>query len=401
MLLLAGQAHAEAGIGAAPGDDFAVGVFEDDGAWFGALDHLVADRFTGSVLDPAPLGGGEFDFDPFELGQEQTRDALLQTGDELFQKALTGILGRLLLPGGQIGEGGFPIQRPLPDEETAAAAAEGHGEKGEEGKAEERFHGITLAGNRDGCQRDARRPGACNRMAFAVFFPRGPRGMKPFLRLLPLILLSFVTAQETPPAPAPVDVVPIGVATEDFTALKGQSPFLRSLNLSDSLVLTGFADVEGERVATIMNRETKQTYVVSSQINSQGWKMVDLKTDADLEKVAAKVAVDGGEVVTVRYANIEVKTGEAKPAPGPSTETNGSPTAIMEARRARFGGPRGPGMGGPPPEIREKMEKLSDDQREKLFNKMRELREKSPDMSWEERGKVFNEALDKMVNKKK
>jgi mRNA-degrading endonuclease RelE of RelBE toxin-antitoxin system len=58
-------------------------------------------------------------------------------------------------------------------------------------------------------------------------------------------------------------------------------------------------------------------------------------------------------------------------------------------------------MGGPPPEIREKMEKLSEDQREKLFNKMRELREKSPDMSWEERGKVFNEALDKMVNKKK
>ena len=223
--------------------------------------------------------------------------------------------------------------------------------------------------------------------------------MKTLLRLLPLVLLSSATAQETPPVPA--DVAPIGVATEDFTALKGQSPFLRSLNLSDSLVLTGFADVEGERVATIMNKETKQTYVVSSQINSQGWKMVDLKTYADLEKVAAKVAVDGGEVVTVRYADIDLKNGEAKPAPGPSTETNGSPTAIMEARRARFGGPRGPGMGGPPPEIREKMEKLSEDQREKLFNKMRELREKSPDMSWEERGKVFNEALDKMLTKKK
>lgn len=226
--------------------------------------------------------------------------------------------------------------------------------------------------------------------------------MKTLLRLLPLALLSSAPAQETPPVPA--DVAPIGVATEDFTALKGQSPFLRSLNLSDSLVLTGFADVEGERVATILNKETKQTYVVSSQINSQGWKMVDLKTDADLEKVAAKVAVDGGEVVTVRYADIDLKNGEAKPAPGPSTEPNGSPTAIMEARRGRFGGPggpRGPGMGGPPPEIREKMEQLSENQREKLFNKMRELREKSPDMSWEERGKIFNEALDKMVNKKK
>jgi hypothetical protein len=223
--------------------------------------------------------------------------------------------------------------------------------------------------------------------------------MKTLLRLLPLTLLSSTPAEESPPVS--VDVAPIRVATEDFIALKGQSPFLRSLNLSDSLVLTGFADVEGERVATIMNKETKQTYVVSSQINSQGWKMVDLKTDADLEKVAAKVAVDGGEVVTVRYADIDLKTGEAKPAPGPSTETNDSPTAIMEARRTRFGDPGGPRMGGPPPEIREKMEKLSEDQREKLFNKMRELREKSPDMSWEERGKVFNEALDKVLDKKK
>lgn len=226
--------------------------------------------------------------------------------------------------------------------------------------------------------------------------------MKTLLPLLPIFLLSSAPAQETPPVPA--EVAPVGVATEDFTALKGQSPFLRSLNLSDSLVLTGFADVEGERVATILNKETKQTYVVSSQINSQGWKMVDLKTDADLEKVAAKVAVDGGEVVTVRYADIALKNGEAKPAPGPSTETNGSPTAIMEARRGRSGGPggpRGPGMGGPPPEIREKMEQLSEDQRQKLFDKMREMREKSPDMSWEERGKVFNEALDKMLNKKK
>lgn len=238
---------------------------------------------------------------------------------------------------------------------------------------------------------------ACNRRGVAVFFPRGPRGMKIFLRLFTLALLSPALAQESPPSPTD-NVTPIGIATDDFTALRGQSPFLRSLNLSDSLVLTGFADVEGERVATILNKETKQTYVVSSQINSQGWKMVDLRADADLQKVAAKVAVDGGEVVTVRYASIDLKNGEAKPAPGPSTETNGSPTAIMEANRGRFGGPR---MGGPPPEIREKMERLSDDQREKLFNKMRELREKSPDMSWEERGKVFSEALDKMLNKKK
>ena len=55
----------------------------------------------------------------------------------------------------------------------------------------------------------------------------------------------------------------------------------------------------------------------------------------------------------------------------------------------------------PPPEIREKLDKLSDEQRDKLREKMRELHEKSPDMSWEDRGKLFNDTLDKMLKKNK
>ncbi len=222
--------------------------------------------------------------------------------------------------------------------------------------------------------------------------------MKVFLFLFPILLSGWISGAERE---APV-VVPAAVRADDFKALTGQSPFLRSLNLSDSLVLTGFAEVENERIATIMNRETKQTYVVSSQVNSQGWKMVELKGDDDLEKAAVKVAVEGGEVVTVRYAEVAVKPGEAKPAPGPSTEPAGGVTAIALRER----GIRGEGgsdrhrFGGPPPEIREKMEKLSDDQRRKLFEKMHELREKHPEMSWEDRGRVFNETMDKMLNKK-
>ncbi len=227
--------------------------------------------------------------------------------------------------------------------------------------------------------------------------------MKLLLPLLVFALLAPLPAQEAPPTdgflPAPV------VAEEDFRALRGQSPFLRSLNLSDSLVLTGFADVGGERVATIMNKETKETYVVSGQLNSQGWKMVDLRADEDLEKVAVKISVDDGEVVTVRYANIAVKSGESKPAAGPSTEPNGGPTAIIAARRRGFGGGQGGGEGsgrrfGPSPEVREKMGQLSEDQRRQLFEKMREMREQNPEMSWEERGKLFNEALDKMLPKR-
>lgn len=198
----------------------------------------------------------------------------------------------------------------------------------------------------------------------------------------------------------PADERPAPVLEEDYAALRKLSPFVRALNLSDSLVITGFAEVEGRRVASVLNKETKETYVVSDRMNSQGWKMIDLKTDEDLEKVWAKVSIGGGEVVTIRYAEVALKPGEAKPAAGPSTEPPGGPTSIFSSRRRGFGGREG-GSGrpsfGPSPEVREKMERLSEDQRRQLFDKMRELREGNPDMSWEERGRVFNEALERMT----
>jgi hypothetical protein len=190
--------------------------------------------------------------------------------------------------------------------------------------------------------------------------------------------------------------LPSAVADDDFSALKGQSPFLRSVNLSDSLILTGLALVNEEQVATLMNKDTKETFVVSSKLNSQGWKMVELKADADLEKVAAKVAIEGGEVVTVRYSDWQLKPGESRPGAGPTVE--GAPGG-GEGRRGFGDGRRGP-PGGPSPEFREKMSQLSEEQRGKMFEKMSALREKHPDMSWEDRGKHMSEMMDKMLNKK-
>ncbi len=210
----------------------------------------------------------------------------------------------------------------------------------------------------------------------------------------PMLLATLAAAV---PSAAQEDVAPAAVVAEDFDALKGQSPFLRSLNLSDLLILTGFAEVEGERVATVMNKETKETYVVSSQTNSQGWKMVEVKSEGDLETVAAKIAIDGGEVVTVRYAEFQLKPGESKPAAGPSTEPNGGPTAIVVASR-REGGRSG--RRGPSPEMREKMGRLSEDQRRQLFNRMRELREQNPFMSREESGRIFLESMDNMLKQR-
>ena len=209
----------------------------------------------------------------------------------------------------------------------------------------------------------------------------------PLILILTLAPCAGAVAQD-----ADLSYVPPGVEAGDFSALQGQSPFLRSVNLSDSLILTGLATVDNEQVATLLNKETKETFVVSSKLNSQGWRMVELKSDPDLEKVAAKVAIEGGEVVTVRYAQWQLKPGEAKPGAGPGTE-EGHGSGRM----------RGQGEGerrGPSSEFREKISQLSDEQRSSLFQKMGELREKQPEMSREDRGKLMSEMMDKMLQKK-
>ncbi len=211
------------------------------------------------------------------------------------------------------------------------------------------------------------------------------------MRLVLVIFLSFAAmlavAQEDTAAPGSTDPgLPEPVSTAHFQVLMENSPFTRSLNLSDLLILTGIATMDGKQVATLMNKETKETYVVSEVPNPQGWKMVEVAGNEDIEKVAAKIAIAGGEVVTVRYTEFSAKPGEARPASGGGGE-------ISEGRRE---GDRRGGYRGPPPEVREKMEKLPEEKRQKLFEYMAKLRTEKPDMSFEERISLFREKLDQM-----
>jgi len=195
--------------------------------------------------------------------------------------------------------------------------------------------------------------------------------------------------------------LPAAVGADDFRELTARSPFSRSLNLSDALILTGVAIVDGEEVATLLNKETKETFVVSSRLNPQGWRMVELNHGEDLEKVAAKVAVAGGEVVTVRYAEWALKPGEARPGAGPGEGGTISIRGTWGDRRrgeSRRGEGEGRMRGGPPPEMRERLSQLSEDQRATLFRRMSELRERNPEMSWEERGRVMMQMADRLAN---
>jgi len=168
------------------------------------------------------------------------------------------------------------------------------------------------------------------------------------------------------------DGLPQRVAPEHFAVLMRNSPFTRSLNLSDLLILTGLATMDGKQVATLMNKETKETYVVSEEPNPQGWKMVEVAGNEDLEKVAAKIVIGGGEVVTVRYDKWSLKPGEAKPAAGGSSE-------IREAERR----PQGRGV----PEVRLKIMSLPEGMRRQVIEQIRKTMRENPNMNAEDRGK--------------
>ena len=73
--------------------------------------------------------------------------------------------------------------------------------------------------------------------------------------------------------------LPEPLTAQHFAALKSHSPFLRSLDLSKTLVLTGVARLDGEMVATLFNRESKTTQVVSQSANAQGWRLVGVEGD--------------------------------------------------------------------------------------------------------------------------
>ncbi len=181
--------------------------------------------------------------------------------------------------------------------------------------------------------------------------------------------------------------LPKTVLAKNFSELMNNSPFTRSLDLSDSLILTGVAKVEGKPVATLMNRESKETYVVSENPNAQGWKMVGISDGSDLGQVTAKIALSGGEVVTVRFDEAQLKPGEARPAAGLGGDQRGGE---KHGRRKRAGG-------GPPPEIMEKLRSLTDEQRSKLREYMTKKMQGKPDMTREERGELLGNAVKRLT----
>lgn len=154
-------------------------------------------------------------------------------------------------------------------------------------------------------------------------------------------------------------------------SLLENSPFTRSLNLSDSLVLTGIAYIDGKPVATVVNKATKENFVVSEEPNAQGWKLAETSATTKLNHTQAKIMI-GAEVVTVRYSADALspealKKGGFKPGgggpPGPPSADSGPRRDFPRPTQEQIDHFR-----SLPDAVKEKFRQALADSREKMLN---------------------------------
>ncbi len=199
-----------------------------------------------------------------------------------------------------------------------------------------------------------------------------------------LCLAVTLRAAETAPQALPPNddgAIPRAVNMEDFEALVTDSPFTRSLGVSDSLILTGVAHFEKEVFATLLDTKTFESHVVSKTPNFLGWQLIGVGGhSAEIQTWSAKIQVPGGEVISVRYQKPPPKPARTKS--GGSVSGGAAPSLssaqVNEAKAAAVNYKEGFSSDGypkaPPPEMVAKLGRLSTSQRETINQQMFGLR---------------------------
>lgn len=195
---------------------------------------------------------------------------------------------------------------------------------------------------------------------------------------------SLLSAQDSSPDPG----LPQPFDPTKLETLISNPPFTRSVNPSDSLVLSGLAFIDGKPVATLFDSDTKTSIVVSEQPNAKGWTLSEALSTQDIKRAQAKVSI-GGEIVSIRY-NKEALL----------------PDKLKKEREGENRGPppQGPPGGGgyqrsgprPSQEDIERYKSLSDKAREKLRDEFTRNRERLMNATPEERSAFMRSTFERI-----
>jgi hypothetical protein len=218
---------------------------------------------------------------------------------------------------------------------------------------------------------------------------------------------SLPAAEAMPQTPSPANdgAIPQPVNMEDFEALVMNSPFTRSLGVSDSLILTGVAHFEKDVYATLLDTKTFESHVVSKTPNYQGWQLVGVGGhSAEIQTWSAKIQIPGGEVISVRYQKPPPKPARTKS--GGSSSGGNAPaltsSQMNEAKTAALNYKEGFSSDGypkaPPPEMVAKLGRLSTSQRETINQQMFGLRNQG--LGLDERRKIYEGLVDRSLQQR-
>lgn len=214
--------------------------------------------------------------------------------------------------------------------------------------------------------------------------PPKPSALSFMLRLLRLsiglCLASSLHAAET--APADPDLPqPFSFDSQTLTGFRTHSPFNRVVSLENTYKLTGVAYINGKPMATLMNRDTKQRFVVSEETNALGMTLTEAKLGDDPDKAEVHVMI-GPEEVVMHYAELETtsdnakgsKSGDSSSSKKHSSSSHGHAQLPAGIDMASLLGDQG----------KEMLKALSPEGREKLAAIMAASADKHPERSKEE-----------------
>lgn len=173
-----------------------------------------------------------------------------------------------------------------------------------------------------------------------------------------------VAAAAAPAAPAgPVDPdLPQPFDANSLSAIIQNSPFTRIVSISDSLVLTGMAYVNGKPVVTIFDKNEKQSLVVTEEPNLKGWKLMEALPTSNIERAQAKIAI-GGETFSIRHSVLDKNDLTKGKSDKGGDKGRGDSSGGDRFNRSNR---------GPSDEDRKKFEGLSDKAKDKFRDAMRE-----------------------------
>ena len=198
------------------------------------------------------------------------------------------------------------------------------------------------------------------------------------------------------PAAGPVDPdLPQPFDSNVLTSLVENSPFTRLVSVSDQLVLTGVAYVDGKPVVTLFDKEKKESLVVTEEPNMKGWTLVEASHSSDIRRASAKINI-GGEPVSIRY-DASALTPEAMRKDKDKDRGDRLPPPPGGGDKFSKGGR------GPSEEDRKKYESLSDKSKEKFRDGMRQMfsDEKFRNASEEDRRNAIRSMFDRIQKEDK